>query len=241
MAQLLTDEFAFPENLALFLDFDGTLVGFQDDPELVKLQDEETASLIAINKVLNGALAIISGRDLRDLSKRVPTEFWRLGNHGLYIAPPHEAPAERFASFPDGLDEEVTAAIDHVKDVWLETKGPIFAVHHRANPHAGSDIERALTPIIAAMDDYMLQVGNNVIEIKPRQANKGSALTQQMHRMPFKGRLPVMIGDDTTDEDGFLAAQALGGYGIKMGYGETSARYRIADTRQLYKILGQIK
>ena len=48
-------------------------------------------------------------------------------------------------------------------------------------------------------------------------------------REAFAGRVPVMVGDDTTDEDAFIAAAGLGGYAIKVGDGESAAAYRLAD------------
>jgi len=241
MTQLLADSFALPRKMALFLDFDGTLVGFQDDPNLVHLRDEDTALLLVINERLGGALAIISGRDLRDLSKRVPNNLWRIGNHGLFKSPPNELAPDKLKSLPDKLLGVVESKLDHISGIWIETKGPIIAIHHRAKPAAGADIKKALTPIIAAFPDLELQLGNNVVEVKPNAANKGSALIRQMSTAPFEGRIPVMIGDDTTDEDGFKAAQTMGGFGIKIGHGPTCAQYRISDIETLYMILAQLK
>jgi len=241
MTRLLASNFAFPNRLSLFLDFDGTLVGFQDDPDLVYLRDKDAALLLEINKRLGGALAIISGRDLRDLSKRVPANLWRIGNHGLFKSPPNKPAPETLKSLPDGLLDLVTAALPEIDGLWIETKGPIITIHHRVQPSAGADIKKALMPSIAAFPDLGLQLGNNVVEVKPSAANKGSALIRQMSIAPFEGRIPVMIGDDRTDEDGFKAARTLGGYGIKIGPGPTSAPYRISDITSLYKILVQLK
>ncbi|MCS6758588.1 MAG: hypothetical protein MO852_05750 [Candidatus Devosia euplotis] len=59
-----------------------------------------------------------------------------------------------------------------------------------------------------------------MLEARPRGASKGDALRAFMLEGPFIGRTPVFIGDDVTDEDGFIAAQDLGGIGIKLGDGE---------------------
>ena len=73
-----------------------------------------------------------------------------------------------------------------------------------------------------------------VIELKPSRANKGTALQEMMLRAGFAERLPVMVGDDTTDEDAMLVAQRLGGFGIKVGEGETCASYRFEDTMKVW-------
>ena len=66
-----------------------------------------------------------------------------------------------------------------------------------------------------------------VIELKPDDANKGKALRAMCAKPLFEGRVPVMVGDDTTDEDAMQAAAELGGYGIKVGDGASCAAYRL--------------
>ena len=68
-----------------------------------------------------------------------------------------------------------------------------------------------------------------VVEVKPEAAHKGSTLRRLMRRAPFAGRRPVMIGDDTTDEDAIEAAIALGGLGVKVGAGASAAALRAPD------------
>jgi trehalose 6-phosphate phosphatase len=68
-----------------------------------------------------------------------------------------------------------------------------------------------------------------VVEVKPAAAHKGRALRRLAAQAPFAGRRPVMLGDDTTDEDAIAAAQALGGIGVKVGEGVSVARLRTPD------------
>jgi trehalose 6-phosphate phosphatase len=76
-----------------------------------------------------------------------------------------------------------------------------------------------------------------VYEARPIGFDKGGALRAFMKEEPFIGRIPIFIGDDRTDEDAFRAAQELGGVGIKLGPGETSARLRIADVASVYALM----
>ncbi|WP_371398212.1 trehalose-phosphatase [Fretibacter rubidus] len=235
--------FTFPKNTALFLDFDGTLVSFADDPNAVHLTSVQTDILLRLHAALSGAVALISGRDIRDLSKRTPQDLWRIGNHGLYAAAPGKAPPNNIIHFPPTLRQTLETELRALPKVWIEDKGPILAIHHRANPDAGPDIVRIATKVMqsAILDDQLcLQVGHDVVEIKPTAANKGKALLKHMSHPDFTGRIAVMIGDDTTDEDGFLAAQSLGGFGIKMGPGPTAAKYRIDSQDDLYTLLGTL-
>ena len=73
-----------------------------------------------------------------------------------------------------------------------------------------------------------------MIELKPAAANKGIALASMMQRKPFLGRIPVMVGDDTTDEDAMQAAKDLGGYGVKVGKGETCAEFGFEDPSDVW-------
>jgi len=76
-----------------------------------------------------------------------------------------------------------------------------------------------------------------VSEILPAAANKGLALQALMRVPPFAGRRPVFVGDDNTDEDGLAVAQALGGYGIKVGPGASAAQYRLDDVQDVHRWL----
>ena len=75
------------------------------------------------------------------------------------------------------------------------------------------------------------------IEARPRAVSKGEALRAFMREEPFLGRTPIFIGDDTTDEDAFIAAQDLGGVGIKLGEGDTAARMRIANVASVHALI----
>lgn len=237
MATTLNKDFAFPSNAALFLDFDGTLVGFRDNPYSVHLANSEISCLLNLNDKLDGALAIISGRDIVDLSKRVPIALWRIGNHGLYSAAPNTPPPNDLPKFSSDIRRKIDKVMSQVPEIWIEDKGPVLAIHHRKKPALGLAISQAISPLLAPLKTHIIQVGNCVVEIKPASANKGIGLRKQMTRDPFLGRMPIMIGDDTTDEEGFIAAKKLGGFGIKIGHGPTQAKYNLLNIQDLYSFL----
>ncbi len=212
---------------ALFLDFDGTLTPLIDNPYHSELLPEVAAALPHIDNLLDGALAIISGRDVRNLSERCPHSIMRIGNHGMEICLPNTAP-KLAEPGPEGLRTLLEGLISPYTGAWIEDKGPVCGIHYRDIPSAGPDLEVALINALAEhFPDYRAQHGKFILEAKPLAANKGYALKHVMRDLPFEGRLPIMVGDDTTDEDAFLVAQALGGFAIKVGEGETRAQYRL--------------
>ncbi len=220
---------------ALFLDFDGTLAAFRERPEGVSLPDGGDELLIVLKAKLNDAIALISGRDIRDLSTRTPHQLWRIGGHGLEICEPGQTPSARAEDAPAELVQAVETSVALLDDVWVEHKGPVLAVHYRAAPDARAEIEQRMNVIMSAYKDYSVQAGKMVFEAKPSRANKGRALKTTMDGVPFQGRVPVMVGDDATDEDAMRQAKKLGGYGIKVGLGETCADYRLADVDAVWE------
>jgi trehalose 6-phosphate phosphatase len=74
-----------------------------------------------------------------------------------------------------------------------------------------------------------VQVGKRVIEIKPAGRDKGDAILEFMQERPFRGRTPLFIGDDATDELGFVVINRLGGHSVKVGRGRTRAGWRLPD------------
>ena len=213
---------------ALFLDFDGTLAEIGPDPDAIHISEDVAAAIVALAGRLDGAVALLSGRDLRDLSRRTPDGVWRAGGHGIEItAPRATAPPAR-----PPLADHVLAplrALAALPGVRLELKGAVAALHFRAAPEREAEAIAAARDAAAAAPGLVHQAGKMVVEVKPADAHKGSALRRLAARPPFVGRRPVMLGDDTTDEDAIAAAQDLGGIGVKVGPGPTTARFRAPD------------
>lgn len=217
------------QDCAIFLDFDGTLAPLQDDPDTVVLPIGGADVLTVLKSEFGGALVLISGRDIRDLSARTPLDVLRAGGHGLDICLPCEAPRPDRKTIDSDLRARVEGLIAPHAGVRIEDKGPVLAVHFRQNPSAEADLLQALHAVAQELPDYKAQHGKMVIELKPIRANKGMALASLMQSPPFSGRTPIMVGDDTTDEDAMHVATDLGGYGVKVGEGETCAKFRLRD------------
>lgn len=212
---------------ALFLDLDGTLAEIGPDPDAIHLDPATADGLAALAVRLGGAVALLSGRGLADLASRTPAGLWRVGGHGLQVA----APGAALPDPPPPPDPAVLAALDPLSmlpGVRIEVKGPIIAIHYRAAPESARSCLDLARRAAAAGRGLVVQSGKMVVEVKPETAHKGLALRRLAETPPFAGRRPVMVGDDTTDEDAILAAQELGSLGIRVGPGPSAARVRLA-------------
>lgn len=216
---------------ALFLDFDGTLVDIAERPEAVVVEPGLREVLTGLRERLGGALALVSGRTIGDIDGLLPGLGLDVcGLHGL------ERRVGRHVSRPAGLAElgpEIAALrllLAPYPGVVIEDKGVGVAVHWRMEPDAAIEAASAAAELAARLGPgYRIQEGKAVREIVPAHAGKGGGIRALMAEGPYRGRRPAFVGDDKTDEDGFLAVDALGGLSVKVGAGPTAARHRVAS------------
>ena len=225
------------DKTALFLDFDGTLVGFHDDPNAVQLPEGGAEVLLALSEKLDGALALVSGRDARDLSSRVPLDLWRAGNHGDILLPPGQSEPATVAAPPPELIEGAEAIVAEHRGSRLEQKARVLTIHTRACPEHEEAVAAAAERLAARATGYKVQRGKDVTELKPDGVDKGVAIDKLLGVEPFRGRKPLFLGDDTTDEDGFIVAIHQGGSAIKIGEGRTLAPHRLPDPDAVWTFL----
>ncbi|MGJ3231569.1 MAG: trehalose-phosphatase [Oceanicaulis sp.] len=210
---------------ALFLDFDGTLADLVDDPDAAFAPPGFGGVLTSLSLACGGAVAIVSGRPVACLDKRLPGGLWRVGGHGAEIAAPGE-PAPLPRTLPERLVEAARFLEQSYPGVRVETKPTGLAVHFRAAPHAETACREALARAVRTLDGFVIQEGKCVAEARPSGADKGTALAALMARPPFKGRRPLAIGDDLTDGAMMRAARELGGEAFSVGVELPDARRR---------------
>jgi len=112
-----------------------------------------------------------------------------------------------------------------------------------ARPAWPAEAESLLqTQCQALGEDFHLQRGKQVLELKPAAHHKGTVVETFMTEPPFAGRRPVFLGDDVTDEDAFSAVNRLGGYSIRVGHGDhsTVAHHQVDSVEAALDWLGQI-
>jgi trehalose 6-phosphate phosphatase len=227
-----------PAGWALFLDVDGTLVEIAADPEAVVVPSKARAVLAALRGVLDGAIALVSGRTVEKLDELfAPLRLPAAGNHGLERRGADGRlirPAERRAELDRVRAPFLRFAADH-PGVIVEDKGLSVALHFRRAPGVEPEALHLAERLVAEIDSgFRVQRGKKMIEIRPHGGDKGSVAVAFMAEPPFAGRTPLFIGDDVTDEDGFAAVNAMGGLSVRVGGNEpTVARFRVANVAAL--------
>ncbi|HEY4092865.1 MAG TPA: trehalose-phosphatase [Luteibacter sp.] len=230
---------------ALFLDADGTLLPFAEDPEDVALPHGLLATLDALHDALGGALALVSGRPIEGLDRIFQRPGWAAaGQHGLE----RRAADGNLTLMPVDSDElarlreAVHSAARALPGLRVEDKSWSVALHWREHPEHGPTVER-LAPAIAAMfPGFELQPGNHVCEFKPRGMDKGVAVATFLEEAPFQGRHPVYLGDDLTDEHAFVVVNARGGMSVRIGARTPSyAAFTLSSPADVHAWLDKVK
>lgn len=218
---------------AYFLDVDGTLIAFADSPGAAHVDDALLSLLARLHQVCGGALALVSGRALADLECRLGRLRLPLaGQHGLERRDAANRVHVHAASLAAtrAMQRRLAPLLARYPGLVLEDKGLTLALHYRQAPQLAGYLHRVVRGWLAQHGaGLQLQKGKHVLEIKPAGGDKGSAIGAFMAEPPFRGRTPMYIGDDVTDEHGFAMVNRLGGYTIKVGQGRTCAGWRLPD------------
>jgi trehalose 6-phosphate phosphatase len=208
---------------ALLLDIDGTLLDLAPTPREVWVPPGLAKTLEGLLERTSGALALVSGRSLNDIDLIfAPKQFPAVGGHGAEMRL-STADNEAVAAHAPPMDKELKlrlAAIARLSPgILLEDKGYSLALHYRLAPHAEKAIYEAVSLIRADLPNAPIEVlpGKSVCEIKHSGFNKASGVRELMKHAPFKGRRPLFIGDDVTDETVFAIMPDMNGLAFSVG------------------------
>lgn len=216
---------------ALFLDLDGTLAAIKPRPGDVRPEPWRTSLIRRLQQRLDGRLAVISGRSLEDVDRILEGAAPAVAAvHGL-LRRRADGSIVRARPHPDlrWIRQALEALVAARPGLLLEDKGLSVALHYRGAPELAAMAE-AEARRLASEYGLKLQLGDMVAEICTPGYDKGSAVRAFMLERPFNRGAPVFVGDDLTDEDGFLAARTLGGVGVLVGAPRpTAAVLRLHD------------
>lgn len=215
--------------IALFLDLDGVLAPLMPSPEMVKPEPARTQRLKALLKPLDGRVAILSGRTIKEVDRICEGVVTAVaGVHGLELRQPDGTIRREDPEQVQAVFEDMVALASRHPRLMIENKNLSIGIHYRHAPELEDKVRRFVTEQAAA-HDLAVQFGHFVAEIRPKGRTKGDALTYFMEQSPFQGAMPVVLGDDQTDEHAFAAAQALGGVAIRVSPdGPTQAGYSLS-------------
>jgi trehalose 6-phosphate phosphatase len=210
------------DECAILLDIDGTLLDLAPTPREVWVPPGLARTLNGLLEKTAGALALVSGRSLNDIDLIfAPEQFPAVGGHGaeMRIAGDRESVATHAPPMDKELKRRLAAIARLSPGILLEDKGYSLALHYRLAPHAEKAIYEAISLIRADLPNAPIEVlpGKSVYEIKHSGFNKATGVLELMAHEPFRGRRPIFIGDDVTDESVFALMPDLGGLAFSVG------------------------
>ena len=207
---------------AILLDIDGTLLDLAPTPREVWVPPGLAKTLNSLLLRTSGALALVSGRSLNDIDLIfAPEQFPAVGGHGaeMRVSIDSESVATHAPPMDNELKRRLAAIAKLSPGILLEDKGYSLALHYRLAPHAEEAIYEAVSLIRADLPNAPIEVlpGKCVCEIKHSGFTKATGVRELMTREPFKGRRPLFIGDDVTDETVFAIMPDLDGLAFSVG------------------------
>jgi trehalose 6-phosphate synthase/phosphatase len=237
-------EYKSAKRRLLFLDYDGTLTGFHNDPQKAGPDKQLYALLDEISKQEDTDMYLISGRDKETFTKWfLPKGYHMIVEHGVWIS----QDGEQFRmlenvknDWMDKIRPVLESFVDRTPGSFVEEKNYSLAWHYRqTDPDFGQkrsvELNTVLTSLIAN-DDLSVLNGNKVMEIKSSNVNKGRASMRVFAESDYD--FVFAIGDDWTDEFMFqeLPDSAVT---VKVGRQKTHARYFVDSTKNVRDILGR--
>lgn len=239
----------------LLLDIDGTLADFTLNPKDSVIP---TSTLTLLQKIQSCGvkIAAVTGRSMAEARQMLsPLSLPIAATHGLEIAfDDSDDNNDVNVAFVDTIElAAIRKAIMHsctpFDDFTIENKPYSVALHFRQNPTLADVAHTIMLEISKNYPNWVLKPGKFVWEMTPKGVNKGAAILTLLKKMQDKEDVcPIFIGDDITDEAGFMAVQGdsksladdsqlIKGMGIKVGCEPTSANYYVRDTHEVTVLL----
>jgi trehalose 6-phosphate synthase/phosphatase len=233
-------------NRIILLDYDGTLVDYEKIPENAKLSENLSAILKRLIGKSGTEVYIISGRAHREIEKllnhlpiRIISEHGsmiRKGNDWVGVIPENHL-------WKEPIIPLLRQAVADCPDSYVEEKRFSLAWHYRsADPEAGFEQSRKLIRVLGkSISSLNLKIldSKKVVEILPAEIGKGKAVEKLMKMNNYD--FILSIGDDATDEEMFgFFLNIPDAVTIKVGYGDSLARYNIKDIDGVISLLKQL-
>ena len=240
----IVERFKKAKKRLVLLDYDGTLVGFKDNPQDAKPDADLYALLDQFENQKDTKLCLISGRDKATFEEwYAQKDYDLITDHGVWMRKQKQWSALEIVKtdWMSNIKPILETFVDRTPGTFIEEKEYSLAWHYRtADPELAQirtlEINTVLTSMVANNELSVLQ-GNKVIEIKSSNVNKGRATTQLLMKDDFD--FILIMGDDWTDEYMFEAAPEFADT-IKVGYVKTKAKYQIKDSQKVRELLKKL-
>ncbi len=243
---------AAADRILLILDYDGTITPIVKRPKeaVIPLDSKEVILRLTDHKKLH--VCVMSGRSLKDLRDRVGVPgIIYVGNHGLeaygieYDVPGLER--SKIRKMMSEFSRSARGRLKGIQGVIVDNKGLTVGIHYRlADQKEVPKIRQIVEELMAKFQEARVTFGKMVFEVRPRiHWDKGTMarMLYELMRISFSDEkvLPIYIGDDTTDEDAFIA---LAGVGVTIVVSDnqrrSEARYCIAGTEGVHMLLQEL-
>lgn len=238
----LMTSYQISQRRLFFLDYDGTLTGFKNDPQRAEPDEQMLELLDRLSEPEENTVYLISGRDKETFQKWFGHKNYNMiVEHGVWISENGEEFRMLEKMQKDWMDKirpVLESFVDRTPGTFIEEKNYSLAWHYRqTDPDFGSkratELKTVLTSLIGT-ENISLLSGNKVLEVKSGNVNKGRACTQVLARGKYD--FVFAIGDDTTDEFMFQELPEST-FTVKVGREKTNARFFVENNRKVRDLL----
>ena len=241
-AQMLLRDYANAKNRLIFLDYDGTLVGFQDAPQKA-MPDQELKTLLQnLTADHKNRVVIISGRDRQTLDDWLgDLDVDIIAEHGVWLkegSNKWHTIKTLSSDWKKDIRPILELQVSRTPGSFIEEKDYSLVWHYRKVEKGLGELRarEMHTHLSYLASNINLQVmeGSMVLEIKNIEVNKGAAASRWLEKFPAE--FILSIGDDRTDEDTFKAMPKHA-YTLKVGTSRSSARHFVENVNSVRKLL----
>lgn len=209
------------DQCAFLLDIDGTLLDMARTPREVFVPPGLAETLKELLVRTDGALAMVSGRSLDDIDFIFGPEFPAVGGHGaeMRVSVNSNSVMTNAPPMDISLKRRFAKLAEMSEGILLEDKGYSLALHFRLAPECEEAIYDGVSAIRADLPNAPIEVlpGKFVCEVKHSGVTKATGVMELMTYAPFKGRRPIFLGDDVTDESVFAIMPDMNGLAFSVG------------------------
>jgi|TARA_B110000091_G_scaffold85566_1_gene93970 trehalose 6-phosphate synthase/phosphatase len=246
LSEEITRAYKQSKERLIFLDYDGTLVGFNENPDDSRPDQELIEILERLTKNKNNHVVIISGRGRQTLEEWMkPYTLDIVAEHGVWIkrmGKPFKTLIKINSSWKKEIMSLLERYVNRTPGSFVEEKDYSLVWHYRkVETGLGEVRTRELTShlkYMTANENLEVLEGDMIVEIKNSEINKGKATHKLMEIYPNADFL-LALGDDFTDEDTFKALPEEA-YTIKVGTSASEAKFSVNSYQEVRKLLKEI-